>query len=116
MIQQFASKGSPIYLPNLGSKFSRTKSFCFEKCILLAFGLGMCEGVGEESRHGFGHVDIQVGSCICLSVIVAMTCALRWGVTHVGNYLYWALLSLSRDHYFRYMEYTGVRRSLEAAF
>ena len=26
----FASEGSPIYLPNLGSKFSRTKSFCFE--------------------------------------------------------------------------------------
>ena len=28
----------------------------------------MCEGVGEDSRHGIGHVDIQVGSCICLSV------------------------------------------------
>ena len=25
---------------------------------------------GEDSRHGIGHVDIQVGSCICLSVIV----------------------------------------------
>ena len=30
----------------------------------------MCEGVGEDSRHGIGHIDIQVGSCICLSVIV----------------------------------------------
>ena len=40
-------------------------------------GLGMREGVGEDSRHGFGHVDIQVGSCIYLSVIVAMTYALR---------------------------------------
>ena len=38
--------------------------------ILLAFGLGMCEGVGEDSRHGIGHVDIQVGLCICLGVIV----------------------------------------------
>ena len=36
---------------------------------LLAFGLGMCEGVGEDSRHGIGHVDIQVGSCIYLSVM-----------------------------------------------
>ena len=70
MIQQIASKGSPIYLPKLDSVFSRKKSFCFENCILLAFGLGMCEGVGEDSRHGIGHVDIQVGSCICLSVIV----------------------------------------------
>ena len=70
MIQQFTSEGSPIYLPKLGSKVSRTKNFCFENCILLAFGLGMCEGVGEDSRHGIRHVDIQVGSCICLSVIV----------------------------------------------
>ena len=31
---RFASEGSPIYLPNLGSKFSRTKSFCFENWIL----------------------------------------------------------------------------------
>ena len=70
MIQQFSSEGSPIYLPKLGSVFSRTKSFCFENCILLAFGLGMCEGVGEDSRHGIGYVDIQVESCIFLSVIV----------------------------------------------
>ena len=30
----------------------------------------MCEGVGEDSRHGIGHVDIRVGSCNCLDVIV----------------------------------------------
>ena len=30
----------------------------------------MCGGVGEDSRHGIGHVVIQVGSCIFLSVIV----------------------------------------------
>ena len=24
--------------------------------------LGMCEGVDEDLRHGFGHVDIRVGS------------------------------------------------------
>ena len=39
-----------------------------KKDILLAFGLGICEGVGEDSGHGIGHVDIQVRSCICLSV------------------------------------------------
>ena len=59
-----------MYLPKFGSKFSRTKGFCFENCILLAFGLGMCEGVGEDSGNGIGHVDIRVGSCICLDVIV----------------------------------------------
>ena len=50
--------------------------------------------------------------CVCFT----MTYGLRWGVTHVGNYHYWALLTLSRDHYFRYKECTGGRRSLEAAF
>ena len=59
-----------MYLPKFGSKFSRTKSFCLKTVFLLAFGLGMCEGVGEDSGHGIGHVDIRVGSCICLDVIV----------------------------------------------
>ena len=72
MIQQFTSEGCPIYLPKLGSKFFRIKTFCFENYILLAFGLGMCEGVGEDSRHEIGHVDIQVGSCIFLSVFVLL--------------------------------------------
>ena len=30
---KFASEGSPIFLPKLGSVFSRTKSFCFENGI-----------------------------------------------------------------------------------
>ena len=70
IIQQFASEGSTIYLPNLSSKFLRTKCFCFETVILLAFGLGMCEGVGEDLGRGIGHVDIGVGTCNCLDVIV----------------------------------------------
>ena len=41
-----------------------------ENDVLLAFGLSMCEGVGEDSRHGIGHLDIQVGSCIYLIVFV----------------------------------------------
>ena len=51
----------------------------------------MREGVGEDSRHGIGYVDIQVGSCICLSVCLCwiIACALRWGVTHVGDFHYW---------------------------
>ena len=49
--------------------FQEQKSFVLKNVFLLSFGLGMCEGVGEDSRHGIGHVDIQVGSCICLSVI-----------------------------------------------
>ena len=74
MIQQFASEGSPIYLPKLSSTFSRTKTFCFENDVFLAFGLGMCEGVSEDSRHGIGLVDIQVGSCICLNAFMLNHC------------------------------------------
>ena len=42
---RFALEDSPIYLSNLGSKFSRTKRFCFENDVLLTFGLGLREGV-----------------------------------------------------------------------
>ena len=36
-------------------------------------------------------------------------------ITHVGDHHhYWALLTLLRENYFRYREYLGRRRSLEA--
>ena len=38
------------------------------------------------------------------------------GVTQVGNYHYWELLTLLREHYFMYRECSGRRRSLKAAF
>ena len=49
-------------------RFQEQKAFVLKIVFLLAFGLDMCVGVSEDSRHGIGHVDIQVGSCICLSV------------------------------------------------
>ena len=49
--------------------FQEQKPFVLKNIFFfLTFGSGMCEGVGEDSRHGIRHVDIQVGSCICLSV------------------------------------------------
>ena len=48
----FASEGSSILLPKFGSVFSRIASFVLKTVILLAFCFGMCEGVGEDSRHG----------------------------------------------------------------
>ena len=48
--------------------FQEQKPFVLKTVFFLTFGLGMCEGVGEDSRHGIGHVNIQVGSCICLSM------------------------------------------------
>ena len=85
LTNQFASEGSPIFLSNLGSIFKNNR-FCFENDIFLIHGLGKCEGVGEDSRHGNGHVDIQVGSRIYLSVCLnwSIAYALRWRVTHLG--------------------------------
>ena len=48
----FALKGNSILLPKFGSVFSRTRSFVLKTVILLSFGLGICEGVGKDSRHG----------------------------------------------------------------
>ena len=41
-------------------------------------GLGECERVGEDSDLS-GHVDIQVGSCICLNVCLNWNIALHLG-------------------------------------
>ena len=66
----FASEGSPIVLQKLGSVFLRTNSFCFENCDFTRIRLGICEGVGENSGHGIGYIDIRVGSCNYLNVFV----------------------------------------------
>ena len=71
VIQQIHLGGSSNkFYQNSVVSFREQKAFVLKTIFLLAFGLGMCEGVGEDSRHGIGHVDIQVGSCIYLSVIV----------------------------------------------
>ena len=70
VIEQFTSEGSPIFYRNSVVSFREQKSFVLKNVILLAFDLGICEGVSEDSGHGIGHVDIRVGSCNCLDVIV----------------------------------------------
>ena len=71
IIQQIRLGGlSNKFYQNLVVSFREQKAFVLKTVFLLAFGLGMCEGVSEDSRHGIGHVDIQVGSCIYLSVII----------------------------------------------
>ena len=74
----------PYFYRYFGSLFSRTTSF--ENNIFLIHSLGKCEGVGEDSRHGNRHLDIQVGSRIYLSVCLNLSIAyaLRWRVTHLG--------------------------------
>ena len=85
LTNQFASESSPIFLPTRSVVYFKNNKFCFENNIFLIHGLGKCEGVGEDSRHGNGHVDIQVGSRIYLSVCLnwSIAYALRWGLTHL---------------------------------
>ena len=87
MIQQFTSEGSPTYLPNLYSKFSRTKCFCFENDVLLTFGLGMREGVSEGSRHGNGWVPFSSMTYRHLSrnLHVLLKCVVRPLHVHLGG-------------------------------
>ena len=71
VIQQIRLGGlSNKFYRNSLVSFREQKAFVLKTVMLLTFGLGMCKEVGEDSRHGIGHVDIQVGSCICLSVII----------------------------------------------
>ena len=55
------SEGSPTHLPrrvvpyfyrHVGSIFSKTTGFVLKMIIFLIHGLGKCEGVGQDSRHG----------------------------------------------------------------
>ena len=71
VIQQIRLGGlSNKFYRNSVVSFREQKAFVLKTVFLLAFGLDMCEGVGEYSRYGIGHVDIQVRSCIYLSMIV----------------------------------------------
>ena len=49
---RFTSEGCLIFYRNLVVCFQEQIAFVLKTVILLAFGLGICEGVGEASRHG----------------------------------------------------------------
>ena len=44
----------PYFLSTFGSVFSRTTGFVLKMIVFLIHGLGKCEGVSEDSRHGDG--------------------------------------------------------------
>ena len=60
---------STIYIGGLST--SKTNIFVLE--MIFIHGTSMCERASEDSRHGIGHVDIQVDMCmlhldVCLIV------------------------------------------------
>ena len=61
--QQLTSRLVVQFLPKLNNSFQKQKALVLKAGYFYShIGLGMCEGVGEYSRHEFGHVDIRVGS------------------------------------------------------
>ena len=81
IIQQFASEGSPIYLPKLGSTFLREKPFVLKTmffshlastCLRESVGARQV-GKGELHSHPY-HVGIQVESCIFLNAFMLNHC------------------------------------------
>ena len=60
---------------------SRTKTFCFKNSVFSHLALAYVRetvrtrevGKGESHSHPY-HVDIQVGSCICLNVFMLNHC------------------------------------------
>ena len=48
----FTSEGCPTFYRNSVVCFQEQIALVLKTVILLAFGLGICEGVGEDSRHG----------------------------------------------------------------
>ena len=56
-------------------------------------------------RHSSRHVYVALG---CVFDYATIACALRWGVALVGDYQYWALLTLSWDPPFQVQ--VGCRR------
>ena len=66
----------PYFYRHFDSLFSRTTSFVLKMIFFFIHGLSKCEEVGENSRHGNEHVDIQVGSRTYLSV------CLNWSITY----------------------------------
>ena len=90
---RFISKGCPMGFPIEGSSNGFQKQKYFVLKTVFIHGKCICEGVGEDSRHGTWHVDIHVemsmfylNGCECVNHDIA--CALRWEVTLVGEFLY----------------------------
>ena len=52
--------------------------------------------------YGINFVNICMSDILaCVECLVCHCIALRWGVTQVGKFHYWALLTLSREYIFQ---------------
>ena len=66
----------------------------------------------HDISHSVCKLQIVWNVDVC---VVPLHVHFRWGVALVEEFNYWALLTPSCDPPFRYREYSGRRRPLEAA-
>ena len=76
--------------------------------------LCMCEGVGRDSKYSMrSFISCMIKkkriipciNCICMEcecLLCTIACAFRWGVTLVGKFNYWALLTPPWENNFKY--------------
>ena len=76
----------------------RTVGLCLSPCELI---LCYCCKL-NNMIYGINFVNICMSDILaCVECLVCHCIALRWGVTQVGKFHYWALLTLSREIQFQ---------------
>ena len=76
----------------------RTAGLCLSPCELI---LCYCCKL-NNMIYGINFVNICMSDMLaCVECFVCHCIALRWGVTQVGKFHYWALLTLSREYIFQ---------------
>ena len=76
----------------------RTAGLCLSPCELI---LCYCCKL-NNMIYGINFVNICMSDILaCVECLVFHCIALRWGVTQVGKFHYWALLTLSREYIFQ---------------
>ena len=79
----------------------RTAGLCLSPCELI---LCYCCKL-DNMIYGVDFVNICMSDILaCVECLVCHFIALRWGVTQVGKFHYWALLTLSRDYIFQVLK------------
>ena len=86
----------------------RTAGLCLSSCEL---SLCYCYKL-NNMKYGINFVNICMSDILaCVECLVCHCIALRWGVTQVGKFHYWALLTPSWNHFFQVPKtYLGMGR------
>ena len=76
----------------------RTSGLCLSPCELILYYFCKLNNMMYEMNF----VNICMSDILaCVKCLVCHCIALRWGVTQVGKFHYWALFTLSREYIFQ---------------